>query len=103
MLTDAEFRHGLFDPSVPKRRMKMGGRGVYVEIEPLVRALRERSSSVSEDELDQYVKQLGGQRVDGGRGLARLFRSAAPPSYYLSEVDYQRIRQAGDRERAARA
>jgi hypothetical protein len=96
VLTGAEFRHGLLDPDVKKQRVKFYGRGVYVDVTSLEKALRERGYRVEEGELDRYVRALGGQRVQRGKWLAWLMpagRRARPAQYFLPEVTFQRIRQ----------
>lgn len=42
MLSKTGFRHALLDPHVEKQRMRVCGRGVYVDAVALERALRER-------------------------------------------------------------
>ena len=96
VLTEAEFRHGLLDPQVRKRRMKFYGRGVYVNVAMLQSALRERGHELNDDELDRYVRALGGQRLQRGKWLARVLptdRLPGPAEYFLPELAFQRIRQ----------
>jgi hypothetical protein len=96
VLTDAEFRHGLLDPHVEKHRVMIYVRGVYVDVASLENALRERGYSVDEGELDRYVRELGGQRVQRGKWLARVLPSTRlprPAQYFLPEVAFQRVRQ----------
>lgn len=96
MLTDAEFRHALLDPGVAKRRPFTEGRGVYVPVASLAQALRERGCELADDELDEHVRKLGGQRIRRRSWLARLTRSERlerPAEYFLPELSYQRVRQ----------
>jgi hypothetical protein len=96
VLTDAQFRHGLLDPHVEKQRVMIYGRGVYVDVAALESALHERGYQLEEGELDRYVRELGGQRVQRGKWLARVLSSTRlprPARYFLPEVAFQRIRQ----------
>jgi hypothetical protein len=96
MLTETEFRHGLLDPHVKRRRIKFYGRGVYVDVEMLLSALRERGHHLDDSELDRYVRALGGQRLQRGTWLARILPLDSLPrraEYFLPELAFHRIRQ----------
>ena len=96
MLTEAESRHGLLDPKVKKQRVKLYGRGIYVDVASLEKALDARAYRLEEGELDRYVRTLGGQRVQRGKWLAQVMptdRLPRPAQYFLPEVAFQRIRQ----------
>jgi hypothetical protein len=70
--------------------------GVYVVVAELRKALGERGHHVDEDELDAYVRTLGGQRLHRGRWLARVVPTKhlpRPAQYYLPELAFQRVRQ----------
>ena len=76
--------------------MKFYGRGVYVDVVLLQSALRERGHHLDDEELDRYVRALGGQRLQRGKWLARVVptdRLPRPAQYFLPELAYQRIRQ----------
>jgi hypothetical protein len=94
VLTDAEFRHGLFDPDVAKQRVTVRDRGLYVDVVALEEALRQRNNPLDEGELDRYVKRIGAVRVERGELLPRLgLRSGRGARYFLPEISYQRVRQ----------
>jgi hypothetical protein len=95
-LTEAEFRHGLLDPHVKKQRVKLYGRGVYVDAASLETALRERGYRLEEGELDRFVGAPGGHRVQRSQWLRRIIPSDGlprPAQYFLPEVSFQRVRQ----------
>jgi hypothetical protein len=84
------------DPHVEKHRVKVSGRGVYVDVASLEKALRERGYRLVEGELDRHVRELGGQRLHRGKWLARVLRVRGlprPAQYFLPEVAFQRVRQ----------
>ena len=96
MLTEVEFRHGLLDPQVKKQRVMIYGRGVYVDVAALKKALDDRGYGADEGELDRYVDTLGGHRVERGKWFKRMNRSgrlARRSQYFLPELAFQRIRQ----------
>jgi hypothetical protein len=94
-LQDAEFRHGLLDPSVTKKRVKVYGRGVYVDVAELETALRERDARLRAEDLDRYIARIGGHRVERGRFLHVLgLRKHRRAEYFLPELAFQRVRQS---------
>ena len=92
--TEAAFRHAVLDPHVRRRRVTVYGRGVYIDVIELERALREREVQLPPGELDRYVASIGGHRLERGRLRSALgLGGRRRPLYFLPELAFQRVRQ----------
>jgi hypothetical protein len=92
-LNQSSFRSALFDPSVRKQKIMVYGYGRYIDVQDLEAALGERGIALGPGELDQFVRSIGGQRLNAT--LLRRFIPAlrSRPRYFLPEDRYRRIRQ----------